>query len=254
MPEEQTDTSNTEETSSVDESQEETTVVNDAQEESVDQEEQEVQEVQEDGNPSAEDGERAEPQKTKEDYIRERQERREMKREALRRAQLEANEQLDPSDWEQRVQAIENERFVEKVENNISNAQRDIQEAQKLDVFANDPELFTDIMRDAVEAYGVFHDTLREVDGSPAFLGFYDPKTGAPISILSLAQREAKRFERISSRVTTQAKTEAANNEAKMRARADTPNGGGKNTPQPFESLSASQMRKILIKRGYDIK
>ena len=38
-----------------------------------------------------------------------------------------------------------------------------------------------------------------------------------------------------------------------MRARADDP-GGGKNTAPAFESMTASQQREALLKKGYDIK
>ena len=191
------------------------------------------------------------PAKTKEDYIRERIARRE-ERQALRQAQQQFAENLDPNDWEQRVQAIENERFIERVENNINNARRDVADAQNLPIFQNDPELFADVMQDAIENYGVFHDELREADGSPAFLGFYD-KNGNQISLYDVAQREAARLQRVTSRTESSARIKAAQGEAKMRARADNP-GGGKNTAPAFESLSASQQREALLKKGYDIK
>lgn len=214
---------------------------------------QEAEESDEADDNTANDGEETQNKpKTKEDYIRERIERREQ-RQALREAQRQFAENIDPQDWEQRVQAIENERFVERVENNITNARRDVNDAQNIAVFKNDPELFVDVMRDAVDNYGVFHNELKEADGSPAFLGFYD-KDGNPISILDVAQREASRFERIASRTQTQAQIAASEGEAKMRARADSPASGGKNTAPAFESLSASQQREALLKKGYDIK
>jgi hypothetical protein len=123
---------------------------------------------------------------------------------------------------------MENERFVEKVENNISNAKRDVQDSLALPVFKEDPELFTDFMRETIDTFGIFHDTLKEDDGSPAFLGFYNPKTGAPISIKELSEREAARLNRVRTKEATTATVKAQQNEQKMRARSDVV-GGGKN-------------------------
>lgn len=182
-------------------------------------------------------------EKTKQDYINERIARREAKREALRKAQDDYRANMDVNDWEQRVQSIENERFIERVENNISNAQRDIADAQNMPVFKEDPELFTDLMHETIEKYGVFHEELKESNGDPVFLGFYDPKTGNPISVKNIAQREANRLERIAERVRTSAKVEAAKGEAKMRSTAETPHTGGKSTVDTKEdsSLTAEQ-------------
>ena len=249
--------------SQVADTQEETTVEQDTQQEADETQANESEATEDEStedseqsgqadDDSADEGEEQPPKKTKEDYIRERQERK-MQRDALRKAQIEYAEQIDPSDWEQRVQAIENERFVERVENNINNSRRDIADAQNLPVFKEDPELFTEIMRDAIDTYGMFHDTLTEADGSPVFLGFYDPRTGAPISVLNVAQREANKLSRVAERVTTSAQVQASQNEAKMRARSDNP-GGGKNTAPAFETLPASKMREELLKKGYDIK
>lgn len=193
-----------------------------------------------------EDTQTEEPQKTKEDFIKERIARREAKRSALQQANQEFKQNMDNDDWEQRVQAIENDRFVEKVETNISNARRDIADAKNLPVFKEDPELLTDIMRDAVDTYGVFHNELKEENGDPVFLGFYDPKTGQPISLLNVVQREAARLERVAERSKTAARVKAADDDAKVRARADVPNSGGKNTVDATgdENLTAAQYAK----------
>lgn len=186
------------------------------------------------------------PSKTKEEYIQERIARREAKRSALVEANMQFRQNMDTNDLEQRMQAVENDRFVERVENNISNARRDIEDVQKLPVFEQDPELFVEIMRDTVDRYGVFHTELQEADGSPAFLGFYDPKTGDQISIKSLVQREADRLNRIAEKTRAATQAKASDDDAKVRARAEVPNSGGKNTIDNTgdENLTAAQYAK----------
>lgn len=218
----------------------EETVVEDDTQQAADETQTDEAEAQESADDEAEestdetlaDGEEQQkpPQKTKQDYIRERIERREQKN-ALRQAQEQFNQNIDPEDALQRLEAIENERFVERVENNISNARRDIIDAQNLPVFKNDPEAFADFITDAHDIYGVYHDSIEDpstVTGK-AFLGFYDPRTGQPISLLNIAQREAAKLGRVAGRIQTSAQVKAADNEAKMRARANEP-GGGKNS------------------------
>lgn len=234
--------------SEVEQTQQEAQETETEQSESEEQAEEAEQSEEQASDNTAEQGETEPPKKSKEDYIRER-----LERKALRKAQMDFAEQIDPNDWEQRVQAIENERFVERVENNVNNARRDVADAQNLPVFQQDPDLFTDLMRDAIATYGAFHDTLREDNGEPAFLGFYDPRTGEPISILELAQSEAAKYERFGERIKTEAQVKASQGEAKMRARADNP-VSGKNEAPAFEALSPQEMRENLLKRGYDIK
>ena len=160
-------------------------------------------------------------------------------RKALRNAQVEFQKTVDPDDINSRLEAMENERFVEKVENNISNAKRDIQSSLELPVFKEDPELFQDFMRDTIDTFGVFHETLKEEDGSPAFLGFYNPKTGAPISLKDLSEREASRLDRVRTKEATTAKVKAQENEQKMRARSDVV-GSGKNVSDDRDDTKLS--------------
>lgn len=235
-------------TSEVEQTQQEAEVTETEQSESEEPAEEAEQSEEQASDDTAEQGETEPPKKSKEDYIRERQERK-----ALRKAQMDFAEQIDPNDWEQRVQAIENWQFVERVENNVNNARRDVADAQNLPVFQQDPELFTDLMRSAIANYGVFHDTIKEANGEPVFLGFYNPRTGEPISILEVAQNEAAKYERFGERIKTEAQVKAAQGEAKMRARADNP-VSGKNEAPAFEALSPQEMRENLLKRGYDIK
>lgn len=235
-------------TSEVEQTQQEAEVTETEQSESEEPAEEAEQSEEQASDDTAEQGETEPPKKSKEDYIRERQERK-----ALRKAQMDFAEQIDPNDWEQRVQAIENAQFVERVENNVNNARRDVADAQNLPVFQQDPELFTDLMRSAIANYGVFHDTIKEANGEPVFLGFYNPRTGEPISILEVAQNEAAKYERFGERIKTEAQVKAAQGEAKMRARADNP-VSGKNEAPAFEALSPQEMRENLLKRGYDIK
>ena len=235
-------------TSEVEQTQQEAEVTETEQSESEEPAEEAEQSEEQASDDTAEQGETEPPKKSKEDYIRERQERK-----ALRKAQMDYAEQIDPNDWEQRVQAIENWQFVERVENNVNNARRDVADAQNLPVFQQDPELFTDLMRSAIANYGVFHDTIKEANGEPVFLGFYNPRTGEPISILEVAQNEAAKYERFGERIKTEAQVKAAQGEAKMRARADNP-VSGKNEAPAFEALSPQEMRENLLKRGYDIK
>ena len=235
-------------TSEVEQTQQEAEVTETEQSESEEPAEEAEQSEEQASDDTAEQGETEPPKKSKEDYIRERQERK-----ALRKAQMDFAEQIDPNDWEQRVQAIENWQFVERVENNVNNARRDVADAQSLPVFQQDPELFTDLMRSAIANYGVFHDTIKEANGEPVFLGFYNPRTGEPISILEVAQNEAAKYERFGERIKTEAQVKAAQGEAKMRARADNP-VSGKNEAPAFEALSPQEMRENLLKRGYDIK
>ena len=235
-------------TSEVEQTQQEAQETETEQSESEEQAEEAEQSEEQASDDTAEQGETEPPKKSKEDYIRERQERK-----ALRKAQMDFAEQIDPNDWEQRVQAIENAQFVERVENNVNNARRDVADAQNLPVFQQDPDLFTDLMRDVIADYGVFHDTLKEENGEPVFLGFYNPRTGEPISILDVAQNEAAKYERFGERIKTEAQVKASQGEAKMRARADNP-VSGKNEAPAFEALSPQEMRENLLKRGYDIK
>lgn len=230
------------------------TDANQSEEESTEEAESNAEDPEEEsGDNSAKEGEESDqPVKTKEDYIRERQERRAEKN-ALRQAQDRFVEGIDPEDALQRLEAIENDRFIEKVENNINNARRDTLDAQNLPVFKEDPELFVEVMREVAETYGVWHDELKEEDGSPAFLGFYNPKTGQPISILEVAQRQANRLSKVAERVKTSAQVKASQDEAKMRARADNP-VSGKNEAPAFDAMSPKEMRDNLLKRGYDIK
>lgn len=240
-------------TSEVEQTQQEAEVTETEQSESEEPAEEAEQAEEQTSDNSAKQGEESDrPVKTKEDYIRERQERRAEKN-ALRQAQDRFVEGIDPEDALQRLEAIENDRFIEKVENNINNARRDTLDAQNLPVFKEDPELFVEVMREVAETYGVWHDELKEEDGSPAFLGFYNPKTGQPISILEVAQRQANRLSKVAERVKTSAQVKASQDEAKMRARADNP-VSGKNEAPAFDAMSPKEMRDNLLKRGYDIK
>ena len=190
------------------------------------------------------------PQKTRQDYIEERIARREAKR--LREGQNDFRSSMEETGWEQPVQSIENGRVIEKVENNIPAAQNDIATAQNMPVFKEDPALFNDLMHETLEKYGVWHEELKEPNGDPVFLGFYDPKTGSPISIKNIAQREANRLERIAERVRTAAKVEAAKGEAKMRASAEAPHTGGKNTATDFDDMSPAEKAEYLRAKGHE--
>lgn len=182
--------------------------------------------------------------------IQERDERRQA--DALRQAAREYRDNADPEDWEQRVQAIENERFIEKVENNISSAARDFKYAQEdFEVFKKDPELFADVARDAIEMYGNFHPELKDANGDPQFLGFYDPRTGQEIAIYDVYKRESKRLEKVAANERTQATVQAQQNEAKMRASADIPATGGKHQTAAFEDMSTGEQAAYLRSKGH---
>lgn len=251
--EDQTTESQVEETENT-ESQTDETAAAETTEESADESESDESEASEDAAESddTEDNQTEEkPQKkTKQDYIEARIARREAKREALEalhEAQNEFRANMDESDWEQRVQAIENERFIERVDTNISNATRDIADAQELPVFKENPAIFADLMYEALDRYGVFHDEMtNKKTGDPVFLGFYDPKTGQPISIKNIALREANRLDHIAERVRTSAKVEAAKGEAKMRASAEAPYTGSESSVDTTgdENLTAEQYAK----------
>lgn len=184
------------------------------------------------------------PQKTKEDYINERIARREAKQiEALRRQQQEYQASMDPNDWEQRVQAIENERYIERVEANIMNAKRDIADIQNLPVFKDDPELLNEVMSEMIDTYGQFHDEIKDQNGDNVFLGFYDPKTGQPISVKQVALAQARRLERAAERAAEKARLERSKGEAKMQAVAETPYHTGTHPRDKKETLEEMKER-----------
>lgn len=146
-----------------------------------------------------------------------RQEKRQAK--ALQQSVREFEQQADPNDVNQQLQAMQLREYNREVTSNQESLVREMREGENLPFFKEHPELYQEYLDEFDRTYTVTDERFPDEQGNPLVVGTYDPRTGEKVSLLNYLQTNVTRLERVSQRGATQGKQAAQH----QRAIAETP-------------------------------
>jgi hypothetical protein len=208
VPVDQWDGEETEESQDTEESEEDSEKEGQPNQENTD-------EAEENKQPDApEDAEKKEQARL---AYQQRQEKRQAK--ALQQSVREFEQQADPNDVNQQVQAMQLREYNREVMSNQESLVREMREGENLPLFKENPELYQEYLDEFDRTYTITDDRFPDDQGNPLVVGAFDPRTGEKVSLLNYLQTHTARLERVSQRSATQGKQAAQH----QRAIAETP-------------------------------